>query len=434
MTTRTGWRRCSGLVSAATPDAARAHGFLDGARVLALIESDPEAPLSVAVTIALDEDERVAVLAANGTEIVPGPALADLAEALAEECQALVVFGHVVAEDVGAGDSEEGEDPFESDIDLESTRLPERAVVLTRAGERDLEQLATEANTTLYATAHGAGHLALLEDGPAMTELEWREEHLPVVLLEQGASFPSVTVLEEPGRAHLYTWDAVLSVVPSDPGAADVVHPFIDTQLGPGALVRGLVGAAPEADVAALRRALEEPSEAGLATMVAGLGLPDDVAEFLAGRTGAADLPGLVELDPVTVGEAVRRRMDDAAEDARAHVEQMRVAAEDARDQARESARANVEYVRRTATEASAAAQTFADPDEHPTLAWTTPAAGIAQLTGAIFALRRAARGAGNPTAGTRLWAVLGGVLATASAINLALAALPWLRRLRERA
>lgn len=434
MTTRTGWRRCSGLVGAATPDAARAHGFLDGARVLALIESDPEAPFAVAVTIALDEEERVAVLAENGTEIVPGPALADLAEALAKECQALVVFGHVVAESVGELDPDEGEDPFESDIDLESTRLPERAVVLTRAGERELERLATEANTTLYATAYGDGHLALLEDGPALTELEWREDHLPVVLLEQGASFPSVSVIEEPGRAHLYTWDAVLAVVPSAPEAAAMVHPFIDSELGPGALVRGLLSAAPDADAEALRGSLEEPGEAGLATMVAGLGLPDDVAEFLAGRTPASDLPGLVELDPVSVGEVVRRRMDDAAEDARAHVEQMRVAAEDARAQARESARANVEHMRRTATEASAAAQSFADPDEHPTLAWTTPAAGLVQLVGAIFALRRAARGAHAPTAGTRLWAVLGGVLATGAAANLALTALPWVRRLRERA
>lgn len=433
MTTRTGWRRCSGLVSAATPDAGRAHGFLDGARVLALIESDPEAPFAVAVTIALDEEDRVAVLAEAGDRIMPGPPLGELAEALAQECQALVVFGHIVAEHAEAESEGGSEDPFESDIDLESTRLPERAVVLTRAGQRELEDLATAANTVLYARSQGPGYLALLEDGPAMTELEWRPEHLPVVLLEQGASFPSVTVIEEPGRAHLYTWDATLSVVPSDSGAAELVHPFIDSELGPGALVRGLVSAAPQADVEAVRSSLEQAGEQGLATMVNALGLPVEVTQFLAGERAAADLPDLVELDAVTVAEAVRRAMDEAAEDARAHMEHMREAAEDARAQARESARANVEYMRRTATEAGAAAQSFADPDEHPTLAWTTPAAGVLQGVGAAFALRRAARGASAPTAGTRLWAILGGVLATASVANLVLAALPWLRRLRDR-
>lgn len=433
MTTRTGWRRCSGLVSAATPHAGRAQGFLDGARVLALIESDPEAPSAVAVTIALDEQDRVAVLTEDNTRIVAGPPLAELAEALAQECQALVVFGHIVAEHIEEAEEERSEDPFESEIGLEWARVPERAVVLTRAGQRELEDLATAANTVLYARTHGPGYLALLEDGPAMTELEWQAEHLPVVLLERGASFPSVTVIEEPGRAHLYSWDATLTVVPGDPQATELVHPFIDSELGPGALVRGLVNAAPEADVEAVRSSLEQAGEQGMARMVAALGLPAEVTEFLAGARAASDLPDLVELDAVTVAEVVRRAMDDAAEDARAHMEQMREAAEDARNQARESARANVEYMRRTATEAGAAAQSFADPDEHPTLAWTTPAAGILQGAGAIFAMRQAVRGVSAPTAGSRLWAIVGGVLATASVANLALAALPWLRRLRER-
>ena len=65
MSSSTGWRRCAGLVSTATPHAARAEGFLDGAQVIGLIESDPDAPFSVAVAVAVDEERRVAVLSAG---------------------------------------------------------------------------------------------------------------------------------------------------------------------------------------------------------------------------------------------------------------------------------------------------------------------------------------------------------------------------------
>lgn len=404
------------MVSTATPNAARADGFLAGAQVIALIESDPDAPFAVAVAVAVDEERRVAVLSAGNDEIVPGPHLADLARALASECQGLVVFEDIVAE-AGGDDDQDGTgdehgDPFGSDIDLSSTRLPDRAVTLTRAPQRDLEDLATEANTVLSVLPHGEHQVVFVQDGPALTSLQWREEHLPVVVLERGASFPSVTVVCEPGEGHLHSWDSTVSVVPTQ--AEDVVGPFVRDRLGSAALVRSLLAAVPGSDEQVLTRALAADGEHGLLQIVTGLGLPQVVAEFLQGTTTAADIDDTIELDPMTVGDTVRRAMDEATEEAR------------------EQARANVEQMRRHATEASEAAYRIADPDEHPTLAWTTPVAGLIQLAGALIALRKTVKHAAHGSPATKWWGVLAGVLGTGAVANLALSALPWRKRMRN--
>src|SRR5690625_6458267 len=123
MSSSSGWRRCAGLVSTSTPIAARAGAFLDGALVVALVESDPDAPYSVAVTVAVDEERRVAVLSASRTEIVPGPPLGELAEALAAECQGLVGVEDPVARRADAPDTE---DPFRPGRDRSHTRPPHR--------------------------------------------------------------------------------------------------------------------------------------------------------------------------------------------------------------------------------------------------------------------------------------------------------------------
>lgn len=433
MSSSRGWRRCAGLVSTATPNALRAAGFLDGAQVIGLIESDPDAPYSVAVNIAVDEEGRVAVLSASHTEIVPGPHLRELAEALAAECRGLVVFEDIVAE--YSGEEEPGGGPFHSDIDLASTRLPELAVALTRAPLRELEDLATEANTVLQVLTHGDSQIVFVQDGPALTSVQWRDDHLPVVLLETGESFPAVTVISEPGEAHMHSWDATVTVVPSE--APDLVHPFVSDRLGKAALVRTMVRVADGADAAVLTGALEGNGEQGLRQTIQGLGLPETVHDFLTGALDAADVPDVVELDPMTVAETMRRAMDEAAEEARtqarAHMEHMREVADDAREQARAQARENMEHMRRHATEASEAAYRIADPDEHPTLAWTTPAAGLLQLAGTLLAVRRALRRNASGAPSGKWWGLLAGVLGTGAAANLTLTALPWLRRWRDR-
>ena len=113
-----------------------------------------------------------------------------------------------------------------------------------------------------------------------------------------------------------------------------MVQPFARHKLGPDALVRGLRDAVPEADADALTEALTAGGEQGLLATITGLGLPEVVTRFLHDQIPAAEVPGAVELDPMTVADAVRRAMDEAADEARAHVEHMREVADGAREQA----------------------------------------------------------------------------------------------------
>ena len=387
------------------------------------MESDPDAPYAVAVTVAVDAQERVAVLDEGGAEIVPGPLLGDLAQALAEECRADVAFGDVVAEagdDAGrptdragsAGNAVAAEeipaveapdveapddDPFDPEIDVEIGRVPDRSVVLTSATASGLESLATATDTRLTAMPFRDGHLVLIEDGPVLTELEWHQEHLPVVALEQGDVFPSVTVIDAPGRAHLFTWDAHLEAVPAEPAAAGVVHPFIDAELGTGALVRALMRAVPAAEPAGIRAALEGPSDQGPRELASALGLPDLAGAFLAQEAPASDLVGAHVYEPVGVAESLRRAVTGAAEGVFEGV-------------------FNGEY----------------HLPGRPSRSWTTPVIAGAELALGALAVQRAGRSGrngGSATAGERALGLTGALLLVDAVVNVTVVMLPWLRR-----
>ena len=397
------------------------------------MESDPDAPYAVAVTVAVDAQERVAVLDEGGAEIVPGPLLGDLAQALAEECRADVAFGDVVAEagddagrptdragsagnavaaeeipaveapdveapDVEAPDVEApDDDPFDPEIDVEIGRVPDRSVVLTSATASGLESLATATDTRLTAMPFRDGHLVLIEDGPVLTELEWHQEHLPVVALEQGDVFPSVTVIDAPGRAHLFTWDAHLEAVPAEPAAAGVVHPFIDAELGTGALVRALMRAVPAAEPAGIRAALEGPSDQGPRELASALGLPDLAGAFLAQEAPASDLVGAHVYEPVGVAESLRRAVTGAAEGVFEGV-------------------FNGEY----------------HLPGRPSRSWTTPVIAGAELALGALAVQRAGRSGrngGSATVGERALGLTGALLLVDAVVNVTVVMLPWLRR-----
>ncbi|WP_163543715.1 hypothetical protein [Occultella kanbiaonis] len=399
MTSTPTWRRRSGIVSARTPHAARAGGFLDGAQVVALIESDPEAPYAVAVTIATDADDRVAVVDSGGQRVVPGPGVAELTEALARECQAYVAFDEIgfdATPEPGEGQEEPDDDPFDPEIDVVSARVPDRAVVLTPASLPQLESLATAAGVRLHAAPHGDDRLVLIESGAVLTELTWAAEHLPAVLLERGAVFPSVALIETPERAQLFTWDAALAAVPTEDRVADLVATFIDAELGAGALVRDLAAVRPEADPAALRTALERSSDGGPAALVAALGLPDAITGFLAHEVDANSLDDVVTIDPVTVTEAMRRAAHLAADEARA------------------------------------GAYSLYESAEEVGRSWVPAAAAGVELGIGLVLVRRAGRSrraGGRATAGERALGIIGIVLLSGALLNGAVATLPRVRQ-----
>lgn len=418
------WQRTSGQVDAPAARVHRSTGFLDGAQVVARLEYDPQDPTSAWVTVAVDEENRVAVLGESGADVVAGPPLADLVAALAQEVQGVVTFADETARALppGEGDEEEDDDPFDPQIGI--AVVADRAVVCTPADRDSLEHLATQAGTAVQVLPVAFGHAVLLEDGPAVEDLPLELLSTPAVVLQQTADYPALGVTG--ADECQYVWGLQAAVVPLH---APTAGAFADEVLGPGALAGQVVGAVPGADPVRVREGIE--SGTGPLDVLPGL-LPDDpvadlLAEFLSGRTDLVDLADVVTIEPVPLGEAMRRRAQEAADDARRAAEDARRAASQAADDTRRRAQEAAEDARRMADEARANAVAFADAAEEPVRAWGPyGAAGVDLLIGALLWRRsgRAAR-AGQPmSAGAKVVRGVSVLLFAAAATNVAAAVL----------
>ncbi|GAB2970342.1 hypothetical protein [Actinotalea caeni] len=428
-----GWHRRSGLVTTADGLAGRCSGFLEGALVPALVESEPENPDAVTVVVAVDDEGRVAVLGDDRSTIVPGPSLAELATALADATSGEARFDDVVAGEHPDA-SDDPSDPFDPEIEVDSAYWPDRSVVFTRGSVDDVMALATTIDLPVLAAPHGEGQLVLVTDGPALAAFEWPEALKPALVLEQGTAYPAVAVVDG-DTAHLHTWDATVEVVPSAPETAAVVTPFVDAVLGTGALVDQVVGLLPDADPARVREAIEGPG-AGPARLVGALGLPESLVGFLG---HGADLPHLEDsrvVEPESVGHAFARAVTDAqaqmSESVRERTELMRERAELMRERA-EQMRERAEAARVRAESAFDAAETFTEEVVVPIRqTWWTPAVAAVEVAAGALLLRRAGRGsrAGTgTTAGERVVAVGGALLLVDAVVNTAIFVSGRLRR-----
>ena len=412
------WQRTSGQVDAPASRVHRSTGFLDGAQVVARLEFDPQDPTTAWVTVAVDEENRVAVLGEDGGQVVPGPPLAELVAALAQECQGVVTFAEESARALppGEGDEDEDDDPFDPQIGI--AVVADRALVCTTADHAGVERLATRAETTLHAVSTDSGHTVLVEDGPAVGDLPLAELRAPALVLQQTDDYPALGVAG--AEEYQYVWGLQQAVVPLE---APVAEEFADHYLGTGALVAQVLSAVPGADADQLRRVIE--SGTGPVDVLPVLGLGQEVTgqltEFLTGQRGATDLDGVAEIDPVPLGEVMRRRAQEAADDARR-----------AADDTRRRAQLAAEDARRMADEARSSAVAFADAAEEPVRTWAPwVAAGADVLVGALLWRRSGrSRRAGEPmSAGAKVVRGVSVALFAAAAANVAGAVLDGRRR-----
>lgn len=386
--------------------------------MVARLEYDPQDPTTAWVTVAVDEGNRVAVLADDGGEVTAGPPLAELVAALAQECQGVVTFAEESARALppGEGDEKEDDDPFDPQIGI--AVVADRAVVCTTADHAGLERLATEAETTLHAVPTETGHTLLVEDGPAVGDLPLAELQAPALVLQQAADYPALGVAGD--EEYQYVWGLQQAVVPLQAVAAEE---FADRHLGTGALVDQVMAAVPGGAAGPLREAIE--SGAGPVDVLPALGLGADVTEqlteFLTGRRSAEDVAGVATIEPVALGEAMRRRAQEAADDARR-----------AADDTRRRAQLAAEDARRMADEARASAAAFADAAEEPVRTWAPwAAAGADVLVGALLWRRsgRAHRSGLPMGAGAKVVRGVSVLLFAAAAANVAGAVLDARRR-----
>ncbi|WP_159621196.1 hypothetical protein [Ruania rhizosphaerae] len=380
MSTSTSWHRCQGQITAPEQQVLRAAGFLDGALVVAILEADPEEPTTVTVTVATDDEQRVAVLNESLTSVIPGPPLTELVEALAAECQGRALFG-----DVTAGDDDDDEDPFEPHLDIAS--VTERAVILTPATGEELDDLATDATMSVYALPLVGGSAVLVEDVAGIDDLGLREGRLPAVVLEQRTVRAALCVVGASSAQHV--WGLERATIPD----GHLAESFAEQVLGLDLLLDQVEEAWP-GDRARLRAALL--SEVQFADVLGSLGLDEEAVQltrFLEGETTASEVEGAQLIEPLTVSEQVRRRAHVAAEDARRAAHQAR---EDARTRAHQAAE-----------DARTGMTAFADAAEEPVRTWAPyVVAGVETAIGGLI-WHRASR------PGTRQgWAIAGKVTA----------------------
>lgn len=420
----TAWQRRSGLVTSTAGRAGRARGFLEGALVIALVETEQDSPDSVVVTVATDAEDRVAVVDEDLTGVTAGPTLTELAEALAAAC------GQVIFDDLVAGEDSESEDPrdpFDPGIDVVDAYVPDRSVVYSRATVDQLGALATAIDMPVLVAPVHEGHLVLVSDGPALSAVDWSDSLKPALVIEQGAAYPAAAIIDG-DSAHVHTWDVDVAAVPSEQAAAEIARDIVDGTLGLGALTSQIATLLPTADAAAVRAAFETPG-AGPAELIAALKLPRELVGYLGHGADTPDLPGAKILQPDGFGQAFVRVVTDAqaqmTESMREHTEQMRERADHVRERA-EAARARAES-------AFDAAETFTEEVVVPIRqSWWTPAAAAVEATAGALLLRRAGRGSRlgtGTTAGERVLAVGGLLLLVDAVVNVAIFLAPRLRR-----
>src|SRR5699024_4556158 len=124
---------------------------------------------------------------------------------LAADVQGEVSFPRATAVAEEDGVPESGPDPFEQYLDVDAAYAPDRAVVFARTGAAGVIELATAVDQRVYTRDHLDGQLVLIADGPSLTSVEWPEQLVPALLVEQGAAFPALTVVTGHGEPHVRT-------------------------------------------------------------------------------------------------------------------------------------------------------------------------------------------------------------------------------------
>lgn len=408
------WRRRTGIVTAEGGRTGRVAGFLGGAMVLAVVETDDAAADAVHVAVAVDDAGRVATVGDEADPaILAGPTLAELAHALAADVLGEADFGDVlhVAEDPNAPRSD---DPFEQSFGAGIAYFADRAVVFTRAPAEDIVEIASQIEDVVHVREHAGGHLVFITEGPTLTSLSWPADALPVVIAEHGAAAPSITVIPAAAEAHIFTWQARTEQVPSLPEApGERVRAFIDAYLGLGALVKELMVAFPAVEPAHVRASLEGEG-ASLPALLDALHLPGDLGGYLRSEVDATDLADTEEVHPATFAMNVRRVVSEAST---------------TMSETAEAVRLRAVAVRTRAETAFDAAETFAEDVVLPARQnWVSPALAALETTLGVLALNRARTSHGAARAALSV----GGVLLLSDAVvNTVITLAPLLRRRR---
>lgn len=307
------WNRTEGVLVAASLDPEAVAEHLGRAGVLARLEWYPGTEHLLSLSVLTDPAGSVGT--AGGSEVLPGPALAALADDLGAVFDADVLMdgvhsGHEADWTAGEGAAGPGVRPAPAGegvpgvVEAEDTAHDARTVVLTPMPVHQVPLHATLLGRPVTVAEQPVGEETrrlVITTGPGreLGVLGWEADAYPVLRLQVDDEDRTALLLPGPESdvddddegVAVVSWSMRSRYVLPDDAAAPV-RTLVEDLLGDGEDAAAFAAAVPGSDPVAVAAALGRPGAEGLAAFVSALGLPPTVADLLEGRAEPGDLPG----------------------------------------------------------------------------------------------------------------------------------------------
>lgn len=287
--------------------------YLEKHRILASVDCGDEDIIQIRFLV--DDDERVAT--SKRSALRPGLDLQDLVADIAHTfgVDALVEDYTVVGEEsADEGEPDEPDDLRERALAaLDSHPHDEggaqgdgiRAVTVLTGGVPEVARLARKLDEPIMVLPCESLSVVLTEEGDSFpNNLYWAQ--IPTVQVFSAAGHPTM-IAEAEGATVAVSWGGQRLTTPSGlSGAAAEALAELSGDADVATLVAAVGG-----DPAEIEKALH-PESGSVTDLLAALGVPSDVREFLEGDRAAHDVPNVVVVTPPTTGETLRYLVDEA--------------------------------------------------------------------------------------------------------------------------
>ena len=305
------WTRSEGMIIGHELDPSVVAGELKERAILAQLEWFPSTPQLLGLNVAV-ADDRVAIVPASSTEVVPGPTPAELADELAILFDAEVRIGNATADHLPEGDSPLGTVwPSDEEASATAEPTPTRIVEIGRTPASSVPLLAALEGVDLGDLELADDHRALLAELPAEKE-GWNFGDLPLVTLSVTDGEFQVFLVTDDHLEHIvsHNWGMDAAIVPGGHDKALNLPGEVIDLVGDRLDLQAIAQAVPGADADALWASVATTGEESVWKVVRALGLPGSVAGFLLGTTDIEDVEGVTVHLARGISNAIGRSVD----------------------------------------------------------------------------------------------------------------------------
>ncbi|WRS30332.1 hypothetical protein U6G28_01160 [Actinomycetaceae bacterium MB13-C1-2] len=298
------WTRVEGMVIGSDLDPMKLAQALVDRSVVAELEWYEKTPQLVGIRVASDGD-KVATLAKRGRVFHPGPALEELVGELANDLKVEVMIGGVTVDATPEG----GPDDASHDSEPEE-RIPTRIVEIGNTPASAVPLMAAFEGVDI-AELDLPDEKRLLVSVVPSHRGGWYFGDVPVVTLTMdGDEFQAFLVPEDdPESVITYNWGMKELIVAGAQGW-EKVPDSVQNLVGARPEIQAIHDAVPGIDADAAFEATQVRGAAAVRKLVAALGLPSDVADFLLGTRSIEQISGATVHRARGISNAIGRSVD----------------------------------------------------------------------------------------------------------------------------